>query len=189
MITLVVYLTLKMKTKIDGVLIVEGSNDVSYLSSFLDAHYFITNGLDISQEKINFLLEASKVNKLIIFTDPDEAGEKIKNTIQKSINGTYVASISGLSRKNYKKHGVAETTKEEILEALTCFKTDEKLFKENYDLSRLVSLGNNPEKIRNIIIQNYHLIHGNNKSIENQLNILKIKKEEVWKLIELTSTK
>ena len=178
-----------MKTKIDGVLIVEGTNDVSYLSSFLDAYYFVTNGLDISQEKIDFLLQTSKVNKLIIFTDPDEAGEKIKNTIQKSINGTYMASISGLSRKNYKKHGVAEASKEEILEALECFITDKELFKENYDLSRLVSLSDNPEKVRNIIIQNYHLIHGNNKSIENQLNILKIKKEEVWKLIEVTSTK
>ena len=189
MITLVAYLTLKMKTKIDGVLIVEGSNDVSYLSSFLDAYYFVTNGLDISQEKIDFLLQASKVNKLIIFTDPDEAGENIKNIIQKSINGTYVASISGLSRKNYKKHGVAEASKNEVLEALRDFKTDKDLFKENYNLSLLVSLSDNPEKVRNKIIQNYNLVRGNNKSVENQLNILKIKKEEVWKLIEATSTK
>ena len=178
-----------MKTKIDGVLIVEGSNDVSYLSSFLDAQYFVTNGLDISKEKIDFLLKASSVNKLIIFTDPDEAGESIKNTIQKSINGTYVASISGSPRKNYKKHGVAEASKNDILEALKEHVTEQELFKEKYNLSLLVSHSENPEKTRNIIIKEYHLIRGNNKSIENQLNILKIKKEEVWKLIEATSTK
>ena len=47
----------------------------------------------------------------------------------------------------------------------------------------------NPQKVKDIIIQKYHLISGNNKSLENQLNILKITKEEVWKLIEATSTK
>ena len=178
-----------MKTKIDGVLIVEGSNDVSYLSSFLDAQYFVTNGLDISQEKINFLLEVSKVNKLIIFTDPDEAGENIKNIIQKSINGTYVASISGLSRKNYKKHGIAEAQKNDILEALNPFVTDKEIFREKYNLSHLVSLSENPGENKQKIIQKYHLIYGNNRSLENQLNILRIKKEEVWKLIAATSTK
>ena len=178
-----------MKTKIDGVLIVEGSNDVSYLSSFLDAQYFVTNGLDISEKKINFLLGANKVNKLIIFTDPDEAGESIKNTIQKSINGTYVALISGLSRKNYKKHGVAEASKSEVLEALKPFITDKEIFREKYNLSHLISLSENPEENKQKIIQTYRLIYGNNRSLENQLNILKIKKEEVWKLIEATSTK
>ena len=178
-----------MKTKIDGVLIVEGSNDVSYLSSFLDAQYFVTNGLDISQEKISFLLKANKVNKLIIFTDPDEAGESIKNAIQKSINGTYTASISGLSRKNYKKHGVAEASKNDILEALKPFVTDKEIFKEKYNLSHLISLSENPEENRQRLIKKYHLIYGNNRSLENQLNILKIKKEEVWKLIAATSTK
>ena len=125
-----------MKTKIDGILIVEGSSDMSYLSSFLDAQYFVTNGLDISEEKIDFLLEANKVNKLIIFTDPDDAGKSIKNIIQKSINGTYTASINGLSRKNYKKHGVAEASKNDILEALKPFITDEEIFREKYNLSQ-----------------------------------------------------
>ena len=178
-----------MKTKIDGVLIVEGSNDVSYLSSFLDAHYFVTNGLDVSQEKLEFLLLASKVNKLIIFTDPDEAGISIKSTIQNAINDTYAASISGLSRKNYQKHGVAEAPKSEILEALKPFITDKETFREKYNLSHLVSLSKNPQEAREKIIQKYHLIHGNNKSIESQLTILKITKEEVWKLIAATSTK
>lgn len=178
-----------MKTKIDGVLIVEGANDVSYLSSFLDALYFITNGLDISIDKIKFLKEASKVNKLIILADPDEAGENIRNKLKKEIEGIYVALINGKSRLNYKKHGVAEAKKEDILEALNQYKTDKDLVKEKYDLAKYISLSGEPKKIKDIIINKYHLIHGNNKNIENQLNILKIKKEEVWKLIDQTSMK
>lgn len=178
-----------MKTKIDGILIVEGSSDVSYLSSFLDAQYFITNGLDISKDKIEFLKEASKVNRLIAFTDPDEAGETIKNKLINEIQGICVAFLKGNSRKNYKKHGVAEAKKEDILEALKEYKTDKEIFKEHYNLVSLVSLSENPQKVKDVIIQKYHLIPGNNKSLENQLNILKITKEEIWKLIEVTSTK
>ena len=189
MTILVAYLISKMKTKIDGVIIVEGSNDVSYLSNFLDALYFTTNGLDLSKDKIEFLKEASKVNKLIVFTDPDNAGESIKNKLINEIQGIYVALLSGSSRKNYKKHGVAEAKKEDILEALKEYKTDKEIKRINYDLVSLISLSENPQKVKDIIVQKYHLISGNNKSIENQLNILKVKKEEVWKLIEVTSTK
>jgi len=178
-----------MKTKIDGVLIVEGSSDVSYLSSFLETTYFITNGLDISKDKIAFLKEASKVNKLIVFTDPDEAGETIKNKLINEIQGICVAFLKGNSRKSYKKHGVAEAKKEDILEALKDHITDKEIFREKYNLVSLISLSENPQKVKDIIIQKYHLISGNNKSLENQLNILKITKEEVWKLIEATSTK
>lgn len=178
-----------MKTKIDGVLIVEGSSDVSYLSSFLDARYFITNGLDISKDKIAFLKEANKVNKLIVFTDPDNAGESIKNKLINEIQGICVAFLKGNSRKKYKKHGVAEAEKEDILEALNEHISDKEIFKEHYNLVSLISLSDNPQKVKDIIIQKYHLIPGNNRSLENQLNILKITKEELWKLIEVTSTK
>ena len=189
MITHVECLIFQMKTKIDGVLIVEGNSDVSYLSGFLDAQYFVTNGLDISKDKIVFLKEAIKENRLIIFTDPDGAGETIKNKLINEIQGICVAFLRGNSRKNYKKHGVAEAKKEDILEALKEYKTEKEIFRENYNLVSLISLSENPQKNKDIIIQKYHLIPGNNKSLENQLNILKITKEELWKLIEATSTK
>ena len=178
-----------MKTNIDGVLLVEGKEDVAFLSSFINTLFFTTNGYDINEEKIAFLLEASKVNKLIIFTDPDEAGEKIKNTLKNKISGLFEAEIEKNKRKNYKKNGVAESSKEAVIKALKPFITNEEIKLENYDLVTLVSLGKNPQEIKDKIIQKYHLVKGNNKSIENQLRILKISKEELWKLIDQTSMK
>ena len=171
----------KMSKIIDGVLIVEGKSDVAFLSSFIDTYYFITNGYDISQEKLDFLKRVSKVNKLIVFTDPDDAGEKIKNSIINQINGVFDAKITKNSRKNYKKQGVAEAYKEEILNALKDHIVDGKLTRVNYDLANLISLNKNPEEKREEIINKYGLIKGNNKSLENQLNMLKITKEELWK--------
>ena len=73
------------KSNIDGVIVVEGKEDVSYLSSFLNALFFTTNGLDINKEKIDFLKRASEKNKIIVMTDNDTAGETIKKKIKQAI--------------------------------------------------------------------------------------------------------
>ena len=93
------------KIKIDGVLIVEGKEDVSYLSSFIDTLFFTTNGYDLSKEKIEFLNEASKVNNLIVFTDPDKAGEEIRKKISELVTCVKHANSEDNRRKGYKKHG------------------------------------------------------------------------------------
>ena len=167
--------------KINGVLIVEGKSDVSYLSSFIDTLFFTTNGYDVSEDKITFLKEAVKKNKLIIFTDDDNAGEKIRNILKSKINGVFEAKITANSRKNYLKNGVAESSKEVILEALKDYFTEDSPFKENYDLNGFISLSDNPREKRMEIMTKYRLVEGNNKSLENQLRILKISKEELWK--------
>ena len=171
------------KINIDGVLIVEGKADVSYLSSFINALFFITNGYDVSQEKVLFLKEASKVNKLIIFTDPDEAGEKIRNTLKTQLLGAFEAKCEKVVRKNQKKFGVAEMETEAIVAALKDFICTTEIKKENYDLSTLISLSNNSQEARHKLVSKYRLIEGNNKSLENQLNILKIKPQEIKELL------
>lgn len=176
-------LKLMNKINIDGVLIVEGKDDVSYLSSFVNALYFITNGYDLSEDKIEFLRNASKVNKLIVYTDPDDAGEKIRNSLKNNINGLFEAKSSKIYRKNTKKFGVAELEKNEVIKSLDSFICDKPIDKYSYGLNTLISLANNPGEKRKILIKKYRLIEGNNKSLENQLNILKINPKEVEELL------
>lgn len=170
-----------MKNKVDGVIIVEGISDVAFLSSFLDALYFITDGYNLDDRKIDFIIEASKKNKIIIFTDNDDAGEKIRKKLHEAIQGGYDALIDKKSRKNYKKKGVAEGIKEDVLETLKDHLSDKDIFKEEYDLVNLISLSDNPKKKKEEIINRFHLYGGNNKALVNQLRILKISKEELWK--------
>ena len=161
------------KICIDGVIVVEGKSDVSYLSSFIDSVYFTTNGYDINEEKIDFLKRVSEVRKVIVFTDNDEAGKKIENRIKAEIDSVFTAKSRKITRKNYIKSGVAETEKNEIIETLKPFAT-EKIEKQKYNLTKLISLSNDPEKIRNDIINEYRLIKGNHKFLEDELNMLKI---------------
>ena len=175
------YLILNMKNNVDGVIIVEGSNDASFISSLVNAHIFVTNGYDLSKEKIAFLKEVSKISRIIAMSDPDDAGECIRNRLKNEIDGVSTVLISSKSRKNYKKHGVAEATIKEVLEVLQPYFTSKPLFEEKYNLVSLISLSENPKVKREEIVKKYHLVNGNNKFLESQLKMLKITKEELWK--------
>lgn len=170
-----------MKNNINGVLVVEGSNDASFLSSIVNAHIFITNGVDLSKDKIEFLKEVSKVNDVIVLTDMDLAGERIRLKIRNEIEDAIAVYIQANSRKNYKKNGVAELEIKHVLQALELYFTDEPLFDQDYDLVSLISLSDNPSEKKEEIIKKYKLVRGNNKYLELQLKMLKITKEELWK--------
>lgn len=160
----------------DGVIVVEGKSDVSYLSSFIDSKYFITNGYDINSEKLDFLSRVSKVNKIIVLTDNDDAGKRIKNRIKQAIQSVVCVKTPLSNRKNYKKSGVAETNEEVIIKALEPYfdNNNQKGQKRNYNLTKIVSLSSNPHEIRKNIIKEYRLIEGNNNYLEQQLDMLKV---------------
>lgn len=162
------------------IIVVEGESDKAFLSSFVKAYFFVTNGLDISKEKLEFLSLASKQKEIIVLTDNDVAGERIRNKINSVIKTAKNIKISGFSRKNYKKRGVAESSIEEITTLLKPFSISTDFEIVDYELSTLISLNENPSKIKEEIIQKYHLLEGSNKSVENQLNILGIDKEELY---------
>ena len=178
---LVDYLTSMNKYYLDGVLVVEGKDDVSYLSSFIKTLYLTTNGYDISKEKIDFLSRVAKVNIVYLLTDNDEAGEKIASTVKSEIKEIFEIKTAKMFKNSAKKRGVAETDKTAIIEAfgnkLENYKGQSE--KVDYDLVSIISLSKEPEIIKQRIIDDYRLINGNLKFLENQLQMLKISKEEI----------
>ena len=166
---------------LDGVLVVEGKSDVSYLSSFISTLYFTTNGYDLSEEKLDFLNRVSAVNRVIVLTDNDKAGEDIENRIKSKINGVFVRKSRKITRNSSKKSGVAESTKEVIIEALSDLLYEDKgqLQKLDYKLNKIISLSDNPSNIKSKIIADYRLIKGNIKFLESQLQMLGVKPEEI----------
>ena len=71
-----------MKYFINKIIVVEGKEDASYLSSFIEAEYVITNGYDIPKEEIDYLNEASKHTDILVLVDPDEAGRQIEEKLK-----------------------------------------------------------------------------------------------------------
>ena len=169
------------KNYLDGVLVVEGIQDVGFISTFVTTQFFTTNGYDISEEKIDFLTRVSLVNRVVVLTDNDEAGLKISNVIKSKIQGAFVVKTPEIYRKNAKKRGVAETERAAIIESLLEFLQEDRgqLKKVNYELNKIISLNENPSKAKMDIIQEYRLLNGNIKYLEKQLQMLGISKEEI----------
>ena len=67
--------------KIDGVIVVEGKTDVSFLSSFVEAEFVTTNGSEISKETIDYLKKIAANKYIYVLTDPDYPGERIRKKI------------------------------------------------------------------------------------------------------------
>ena len=91
--------------KINKPIIVEGRYDKSKLSSFLDATIITTDGFRIfsDKSKINLIKKLS-VNGIIILTDSDTAGFKIRNYLKgcidsKKITNIYIPDVAGKEKR------------------------------------------------------------------------------------------
>ena len=70
-----------MLVKMKEILVVEGKNDTNVLKSFLDCDTIETNGTHLGKEILRQIRLAQKMRGVIIFTDPDFPGEKIRSCI------------------------------------------------------------------------------------------------------------
>ena len=64
-----------MRKVIDGIIVVEGSNDASFLSSLIDAEYVVLNGLEI--KNLNYLKKASEHKQISLFSTNMTRSRKI----------------------------------------------------------------------------------------------------------------
>jgi len=87
--------TQNKKIKIKEIIVVEGRDDITAIKRVVDAHIIALNGFSaLSKKTINKMVELSQNNDLILFTDPDFAGKKIRDTLKRYIPNIKHAFIS-----------------------------------------------------------------------------------------------
>lgn len=168
----------------DGIIVVEGTGDVSFLSSFINAEYVVLNGYDMPKDTLDYLLHI-KNRKIVVLTDPDEAGKTIENRLSKT-GLVYDYKKANIEKCNkHGKHGIAECTKEEILRLFSNELSDENLSYETISQKEFASFGlmNSKEK-REIVSNSLHLGNCNSKTMFKRMNYNKITAkdiEKIWK--------
>lgn len=103
------------------VFVVEGKNDQFRLEQILDHPLVITtNGSAIDQNKISILKKLDVTHDIVLFLDPDHAGERIRRLVSKELKHVYHAFIpKALAQsKNLRKVGIEHADRETILKAL-----------------------------------------------------------------------
>jgi len=69
------------KMKIKEIIVVEGRDDTNRVKEAIDCDTFETNGSALTKKKIERLIFLEKTRGLIVLTDPDYAGKRIRNII------------------------------------------------------------------------------------------------------------
>ncbi|MDA8235774.1 MAG: ribonuclease M5 [Clostridia bacterium] len=73
--------------KVKEVIVVEGKDDVSAVKGAVEAEVIITNGFALAEETLRRIKLAQERQGVIIFTDPDYAGERIRQRISAAVPG------------------------------------------------------------------------------------------------------
>ncbi|MBI9084426.1 MAG: toprim domain-containing protein [Desulfobacterales bacterium] len=74
-------------TCIREIIVVEGKSDVSAVRRAVDAEMIITSGFGITEETFQLIAAARRQKGVVIFTDPDHAGDQIRRRINSRVPG------------------------------------------------------------------------------------------------------
>ncbi|NCA96908.1 MAG: ribonuclease M5 [Bacteroidia bacterium] len=167
-----------MKTSINAIIVVEGKSDIAFLSSFIDAEFVSTNGSDVPDGTIDYLLNQSSGKEIIVLTDPDAPGEKIRHKLDSHIAGLKHCRVFKKDAIKKGKVGIAETTVEAVIEALKfpiSKKRDSEGLLKPSDLFRLGLAGSDDSTHRReFVSMRYHLGYVNGKQLLKRINSLNI---------------
>ena len=171
---------------IKEVIVVEGKTDVATLSNIIKAEFIVTNGFEISEETIELIRKVNETKGVILFLDPDGPGEKIRMKIMNKIPNLKHAFVNPKYAKKGKKLGIAETSKEYLLEALENVVTLKEreisiTYLDFYNLG-LVGLKNSQETRFNIE-EHFRIGHASAKTCLKRLNMLGITLDELKDVI------
>lgn len=104
--------------KIQEIIVVEGRDDESAIKRAVDAEVIITNGFGIRAETFERIALARDRKGVIIFTDPDSAGEQIRRRISARITGCKHAYLSRDEAMKKDNIGIENAEPSSIIDAL-----------------------------------------------------------------------
>ena len=173
-----------MKVKYPHVIVVEGKMDRDLLESFLDADIITTNGSEVSRETIEYVRALSKTRTVVVLTDPDAPGKRIRDILNSEVTGLFNAFIP--KEKAIKKHkvGVAESDKATIMDTLNHLMLPEMDSKSSNltmnDLFELGLMGGDDSVSKRRTLENrLHIDQVNGKTLLKRLKALGLERKDL----------
>lgn len=172
------------KQRIKELIVVEGKNDTHTLKRYFDCETIETHGMYVSKETLDRIEEAYKRRGVIIFTDPDTPGEKVRRAIQKRIPQAKHVFIDKSKARTSKKVGVEHANQEDLWNALKHAVT---FSNESESLSwpEFIDLGLIGDSVfRKKVCDAFHIGKCNAKTCFKRLNQMNVTKNEILNRIE-----
>lgn len=129
--------------KIKEVIVVEGKDDTVAVKNAVDADTIETNGSAIGRQVIEQIKLAKERRGVIVLTDPDYPGERIRKIVSQHVPGckhAFLPKKEAISKKGGNL-GVENASREAIREALKDAQQEEVERHEQVSWDELVALG------------------------------------------------
>lgn len=172
---------------IKEIIVVEGKDDVAAVKRAVDAELIITHGFGFPKDLIDRVREAQKRRGVIIFTDPDYAGETIRKKLSSKVKGCKHAFLPRELATKDDNIGIENASPEAIIAALESVReeTDDRNEFSMSDLYKYGLVGNEKAQIdRDKIGKILGIGYGNAKQFLKRLNHYGVSRSEFEDAIE-----
>jgi ribonuclease M5 len=167
---------------IKEVIVVEGRDDVTAVKRAVQAEVIAVGGFGINAKVIDRIKEAQRRQGVIVLTDPDHAGEKIRRIISKRVDGIKHAYITQKEGTKDGDIGVENAAPETILRALQTAKCDIKEKREEFSIQDLIffklSGDNSAKERREALGRELGIGYCNSNQLITRLNNYGVTREE-----------
>ena len=172
--------------KVNEVIVVEGKNDTNTLKSFIECDTIETHGTCLSKFTLDYIKKMQSIKGVIIFTDPDIPGNKIRSIINERIPGCKNAFLARELAQGKNKIGIEHANKKDIIDALnnhmTYSESINSISMEEYiDLG--LSGGSGSKAKREFVCNQLYIGQANSKTMFKRLNMIGCTKNKLEEII------
>ena len=168
-------------------IVVEGRHDTANLQKYFDCDTAETGGTSLDEAVMRRIERAAKTRGVIIFTDPDSPGNRIRHAINQRIPGCGNAFIAKEKARTEKKVGIEHADKEALEEALAHIAVFDPEYKETITMAEMMELGLSgcPDSVkrRRLIGEAFHIGFGNAGTMRRRLNYLGITAQQLQEVL------
>lgn len=129
------------KPRIRELIVVEGKDDVAAVKQAVEAECLITHGHSLSDQLLDQLELAQDRRGIIVMTDPDYAGRRIRQRILERIPNAKVASLDRRSAEKAGDIGVENASPGRIIQALKRARASQTDIQEEFSREDMVVHG------------------------------------------------
>ena len=122
-------------------IVVEGKNDAAAVKRAVDADIIITSGFGITGDTLKLIRTAAEKRGVIVLTDPDFMGEKIRKIIGDRIPGVKHAFIPREEATEEGDVGVENASPDSIIKALTMVRCETKEERTEFSQDDMMAFG------------------------------------------------
>ncbi len=163
-------------------IVVEGKNDAAAVRRAVEADIIITSGFGLTKKTLQLIRTAQERHGVIVLTDPDFMGEKIRTIIASKVKGVKHAFVAKADARAEDDIGIENASPDTIRRALQMAKAELEEVIATFNISDLMKYGlvgdEGSFESRSRVGAELGIGYGNSKQFITRLNKYGISRQE-----------